>query len=152
MNLSLDFKVNLHEYCVLLVQDKLNVLKQQIAARKHDLESASKSSAGDKHETSRAMIHLEQEKLGLQFIEVEKQNHLLAQIAVKQHSTFQSGTLIYTPKAFFYIAVGLGKITFQNNEVYVISPISPLAQAFLNSKSLENISFQTSNYSILSIV
>ena len=152
MNLSLDFKENLHRYCVSLVQDKLNVLKQQIAARKHDLESASKSSAGDKHETSRAMIHLEQEKLGLQFIEVKKQNNLLAQITLKQHSTFKSGSLIHTPKALFYIAVGLGKITFQNKDVYVISPISSLAQAFLNSKSLDSVSFQTSNYSILSLV
>lgn len=32
----------------------------------------SKSTAGDKHETSRAMAHLEQEKLGSQFSEALK--------------------------------------------------------------------------------
>tara|TARA_B110000977_G_C11000555_1_gene463636 strand:- start:208 stop:666 length:459 start_codon:yes stop_codon:yes gene_type:complete len=151
MNFDLNFKENLHRYCVALVQEKLAMLQQQINARKNDLESASKSSAGDKHETARAMIHLEQEKLGMQFMDVEKQRNLLSQIVVSTYSTIQSGTLIITDKAIFYISVGLGKVLFNEQDIYVISPVSPLAQAFLYSKSLETIVFQSSTYNIISI-
>ena len=151
MNLSLEYKEKLHCYCQALIQEKKALLKVQIDARKKDLESASKSSAGDKHETSRAMIHLEQEKIGLQYIAVEKQSQLISQISVNLHSSIQAGTLISTQKGLFYIAVGLGKVNFNNQQVYIISPVSPLAQAFLNSKSLTGVSFQATNYTILSI-
>ena len=67
MNLSLNYKLELQAYCVSIVKKKCDLLKKQILARKQDLETASKSSAGDKHETARAMIHLEQEKLGFQY-------------------------------------------------------------------------------------
>ena len=60
MILSLEYKEELHRYCLALIKEKKVLLKVQIDARKNDLESVSKSSAGDKHETSRAMIHLEQ--------------------------------------------------------------------------------------------
>jgi len=151
MNINLEFKVSLQEHCVRLVNEKIGRLKQQIDARKNDLETASKSSAGDKHETSRAMIHLEQEKLGFQYMEVEKQSHLLSQIEVSVHSIIKSGSLIVTEKAVFYISVGLGMVRFNEQDIYIISPISPLAQAFLNSNS-KSIQFQTTNYTILSLV
>ncbi len=151
MNICLEYKVLLHAYCVHLVQEKMGRLKEQIEARKNDLESASKSSAGDKHETSRAMIHLEQEKLGFQYMEVEKQGHLLSQIEVSKLSEIKSGTLIQTEKAVFYISVGLGKVKFKQQDVYVISPVSPLAQAFLKSKS-SKVQFQSTLYTILTVV
>jgi hypothetical protein len=151
MILSLEYKEGLHRFCLALIREKKVLLKVQIDARKKDLESASKSSAGDKHETSRAMIHLEQEKLGLQFSAVEKQSNLLSQIVVKAHLSIQAGTLIKTEKAIFYISVGLGKVYFKELDIYIISPVSPLAQAFLNSSS-KTVNFQSTNYTILSIV
>lgn len=151
MILSLEYKEELHRYCLDLIKEKKVLLKVQIDARKNDLESVSKSSAGDKHETSRAMIHLEQEKLGLQYIAVEKQNNHLSQMLVKAHSSIQAGTLIKTKKAIFYISVGLGKVRFNQQDIYIISPVSPVSQAFLNSIS-KYVQFQSTNYTILSIV
>ncbi|MEJ6711602.1 MAG: hypothetical protein QNK65_05495 [Flavobacteriales bacterium] len=127
-------------------------MKKQILAHKQDLETASKSSAGDKHETARAMIHLEQEKLGFQYQQVFKQLKMLSQCDVYKHATIQSGSLILTDKALIYISVALGKIQFKNKLVYVISPVSPLAQVFLNANATHTLSFQGTPYVVLEIM
>ena len=127
-------------------------MKKQILARKQDLETASKSSAGDKHETARAMIHLEQEKLGLQHQQVLKQLKMLSQCDVNRHATIQSGSLILTDKVLIYISVALGKIHFKNQLVYVISPVSPLAQVFLNANATQTVSFKGTPYVVLEIM
>ena len=152
MNLSLNYKLELQAYCVSIVKNKCDLLKKQILAHKQDLETASKSSAGDKHETARAMIHLEQEKLGFQYQQVFKQLKMLSQCDVYKHATIQSGSLILTDKALIYISVALGKIHFKNQLVYVISPVSPLAQVFLNANATQTLSFQGTPYVVLEIM
>ena len=151
MNINHEFKVELHQFCKSLLHEKRSVLKGQISARKMDLETASKSSAGDKHETSRAMIHLEQEKLGFQYVDLEKQIQSLSQIHTRITDSIHVGSLIETDKALFYISIGLGKLCFNGIDVYVISPVSPLAQAFLKTDSLEDVLFKSTSYKILSI-
>ena len=152
MNLSLNCKLELNAYCVSIVKKKCDLLEKQITARKQDLETASKSSAGDKHETARAMIHLEQEKLGFQYQQVFKQLKMLSQSDVYRLSTIQSGSLILTDKALIYISVALGKIHFKKQLVYVISPVSPLAQVFLNANATQTLSFQGISYVVLEII
>ena len=152
MNLSLNYKLELRAYCVSIVKKKCDLLEKQILARKQDLETTSKSSAGDKHEIARAMIHLEQEKLGFQYQQVFKQLKMLSQSDVYKQATIQSGSLILTDKALFYISVAFGKIHFKNQLVYVISPVSPLAQVFLNANATQTLSFQGISYVVLEII
>ena len=151
-DIDLNFKTLLQTHCLKLMRSKLNSIQIQIDAQKMDLNTTIKSSAGDKHETARAMIHLEQEKLGMQFQEVEKQLRILSQIKFGLSSTPQTGSLIHTDKALFYICIGLGSVNLKGISIYVISPISPLAQAFLNTPDLRSITFNGMVYSIKGIV
>ena len=150
--IDLNFKLQIHAYCLQLVRTKLISIQNQLDAKKADLGSATKSSAGDKHETVRAMIHLEQEKLGMQFQEAEKQLRILSQIKVQLHDKPQNGTLLVTEKALFYISIGLGIVKYKGVSIYVISPISPLAQAFLNAQDFRSIKFNGTVYLVKSIV
>ena len=59
-------KKALFNHCRSLLEKKMGVLEQQKENLQKDLTSEAKSSAGDKHETGRAMIQLELEKLGNQ--------------------------------------------------------------------------------------
>ena len=150
--IDLNFKKQLQTYCLNLVRTKLKSLQIQIEAHKVGLNTTTKSSAGDKHETSRAMIHLEQEKLGIQFQEAEKQLRILSQIKLELRSTPQNGTLLHTDKALFFISIGLGVVSYNGLSIYVISPISPLAQQFLKAQDLKSIKFNDTVYSVKSIV
>ena len=65
-------KTRVHELCIELVKDKIKLIDNLYLSNQNALDSSTKSSAGDKHETSRAMIHLDQEKLSSQLLELNK--------------------------------------------------------------------------------
>ena len=88
-----------------------------------------KSSMGDKYETSREMVQQEINNLQVQLNENLKALNSLKLINTNQHSVIGLGSLVETEKGFFYIAVSLGEIRFQEKKIFVISIESPLAKA-----------------------
>jgi len=150
--MDLAFKKRLHEYCSSLIIERIERIQNALNSAQESIANDSKSTAGDKHETSRAMLHLEQEKDAFQLADAQKLLRILSQISVEPHSSVQMGSLVQTDKALFYISVALGKIEFEALELFAISPVSPLAQEFLNAKDVRSIKFNDSVYSVKSIV
>jgi hypothetical protein len=112
----------------------------------------SKSSAGDKHETGRAMMQQAQEQLGKQLQEAEMKRASLARIqTLPTTEAIGEGSLVMTNENTLLLAAPLGKIQFEEKEVFVISMQSPLAQALKGKKSGESISFQQKQINILNV-
>jgi len=145
-------KARLHSLCKQQVESKVLELQQQLALLRSDAESEGKSTAGDKHETGRAMIQLEQEQLGKQLSEQEQ---LLA--ALNQWNEFShtdqvaSGSLVKTNKGFFYLTIGLGKIAIDNDIVFVLSALSPLGKNLISKKVGEQFTVNGVLYIVESI-
>jgi len=79
------------------------------------LTSNTKSSAGDKHETGRAMAQLEQEKLSSQLGQLTLLKEALAKIEPdEKHESIQFGSLIKTGNGYFFLSIGLGKISLDD--------------------------------------
>ena len=66
--------------CKKFVTDKLEIVNQIIISNQNALQSETKSSAGDKHETGRAMLQLEMEKASQQFSVISNMNEVLQRI------------------------------------------------------------------------
>ncbi|MFL5753246.1 MAG: hypothetical protein ACJ76F_07565, partial [Bacteroidia bacterium] len=81
------FKEKVYKACLSQVEERLNVLEAAYSELAEGAENDSKSSAGDKHETSRAMIQLEQEKIVAQMNEALDQKDILNQTDI--HATLQ---------------------------------------------------------------
>ncbi len=112
----------------------------------------SKSSAGDKHETSKAMMQLEIEKLGTQLKEAELQLEEFEKINfTKNFQSIEQGSLVETNKGYFLIASSIGKIEVDGKTVFVISNKSPLALKLIGSKQKDTVMFNDVSYSIISI-
>jgi transcription elongation GreA/GreB family factor len=145
-------KPRVWEYCLDLLQGKLGGLELQLAELRAGAESEGKSSAGDKHETGRAMMHLEQEQLQKQVGELQNQ---LQQLLSLKNSEFKpnvhSGSLVTTDKGVFYIGIGLGKIDFEGQNLFVISPASPIGKVFMGKIKGDAFSFGPARYNILEI-
>lgn len=60
----------LYAHCQKYIEAKRLLLEEQKKVLQGALMSESKSSAGDKHETGRAMVQLDREKLGNQIAEL----------------------------------------------------------------------------------
>ena len=93
-----------------------------------------KSSMGDKYETSREMVQQEINNLQIQLNENIRLRNSLKSINVNQHQNVGLGSLVETDKGLFYIAVSLGMIDYEKKKIFLISPESPLAQA-MNGKT-----------------
>jgi hypothetical protein len=68
----MDIKEVLLKQCALIVNNRLETVEKIISSNQKALQSETKSSAGDKHETGRAMLQLEIEKASQQFIAIQE--------------------------------------------------------------------------------
>lgn len=152
MNYS-EVKIQLHQQCILLVNKKISELESLLQDAQESANNETKSSAGDKHETARAMAQLETEKLSAQLNDALKLKDLLHQINPEKTSDkVELGSLVKTNNGIFYIAVSLGKLSIKGNEVFVISPIAPIGKLLLTKKEKESFSFNGVKYFLEQIV
>lgn len=135
----MNLKQNIHSACIAFLEEKIRSMQKQLAELSEGAAGEGKSSAGDKHETGRAMAQLEQEKIGKQVLESERQKTILQR---------NPGTLIKTNGNFIFVAVALGKISVGENSVMVISPQSPLGAKLAGVKAGESISVNGTVYRI----
>jgi transcription elongation GreA/GreB family factor len=143
-------KTSILTACKQVIHYKITLLNDAIAELGESNEN--KSSAGDKHETTQAMVHLEQEKLGKQLLEWENQDQLVGKIdAIKQHDAVGLGSLIETNKGRFFLACNLGKLMIDDQEIIVISLQSPLGEKLVARKEGDQFDFNNTKYHILKL-
>jgi hypothetical protein len=119
-----------------------------IESRDHD----TKSSAGDKHETSRAMMQIELDKAQQQLAKaVRLKADLDAIDASLSHEACELGSLLSTNNGRMFMSIGFGKINFAGDDVFIVSMASPIAQALKGLKSGDTTQFQGKNWEILGI-
>lgn len=124
-------KNQVYQACLYLISQKINNLENTLAELAEGIENESKSSAGDKHETSRAMLHNEQEKIAKQLHEVQLQKSVLEQIPNMPTNKIGLGNLIKTNKGYLFLAIALGKIKVDDMDVFVLSAQSPLGMKLI---------------------
>ncbi len=76
------FKQKIYAHCCNLLDEKIRSLKSSLQELEEGSVNDTKSSAGDKHQTARAMMQIEQEKLGKQLNEVFEQKSVLEKIDI----------------------------------------------------------------------
>lgn len=147
-----EFKIKFHAFCLDLIQQKLKELDKAIGDAQESAQNESKSTAGDKHETAKAMAHLEIEKLLIAKNNLVLQEKVLNDInPSQQQKRIVKGALIETSLGKFYIAIGLGKVNFMNDSITVISEQAPLVKAFLHFHDSQQVSFNNLNYQLIAI-
>ncbi len=146
------FKDQILTQCKLIIDKKINSLNNALKEITESANNESKSSAGDKHETGRAMMQIEQEKLGKQILEWETQKNILDKMDLTKNSNSISlGSLIETNKGLFFIAANVGKIKVNEKEIIVISMQSPLGICFAKHNEGDEFEFNGINYKITSV-
>lgn len=151
MNLS--YKKELQQHCLNLLMDKVHEIKTLLAEVQNAANNETKSTAGDKHETSRAMAHLEVEKLSKQLNEATKQQEILSKITLNNSpDKVTVGSFVKTNKGVFYISIGLGRLLYNEDVVFVISPLSPIGKLLINKKEKETFSLNNIKYIVEKIL
>ena len=142
-------KQNIYSHCLLILNQKIEELNSALATATESANNETKSSAGDKHETARAMMQLEQEKLSYQLKDLQEQKSELEKIDItKPSSQIAKGTLIQSDKGFLFLSIGLGKIVVDDKTVFAISPQSPLGLKLLGKKENDLVEMNGVKYTI----
>ena len=136
--------------CQRFVKEKMQQLEIAMKAARDAGNDETKSSTGDKHETGKAMMQLEQEKIGIQLGEMQQLHKILDGIPIAlSKSKITAGSVILTNHGMFYISVSAGKISFDNLSFIAISGLSPLGQLFLNTSIGLVVEFRSTYYTII---
>lgn len=144
-----NLKEQLYNKFVSIAQQRVTDLELIIKEAQYAANNETKSSAGDKHETGRAMAHLETEKLTNQLGEALKLTELLHKINPQEkHQLIGLGSLVITNNGNFFISASLGKILQNGETYYAISSNSPIGQLLIQKKENNSFSFNTKTYVI----
>lgn len=135
-----------------IIDEKASIIKTEIQMVVESRDSETKSSVGDKYETTREMMQLEIEKNLVQLNKYELQkNELLKINPIKKNSKVEFGSLVFTSGGNYFISIGLGKIEVENEKVLCISLISPIGKILNNKKAGEKLNFQGNTTTITNI-
>ncbi|WP_299054533.1 3-oxoacyl-ACP synthase [uncultured Polaribacter sp.] len=149
----MNLKEQLFKACKAFVNKRLQTVEEIISSNQKALQSETKSSAGDKHETGRAMLQLEMEKAGQQLLGIQQMKEILAKIEVSKTSKVAHlGSIVYTQKTTYFLSVSVGKIIHNNTSFFAISLQSPIGLSLLGKQENDSFFFNGEQLKIIKIL
>lgn len=147
-----NIKLELFNQCKQYVAQRLERIQYTINDIQESLTSETKSTAGDKHETGRAMLQLEREKAGKQLAEVQKLQEILAKIDISVSSQpVHLGSLVSTTKGNYFISISAGKLVVDDLQYFAIAANSPIGRLLLGKIPEDHFVFNTTEITIESV-
>lgn len=126
------------------------LIDQRVANAQKAMKSAAvsksnqtKSSAGDKFETSRAMMQAEEERNRVQLGKALALQNDLAQVnRFTKSETAVLGSLVITNNGPYFLSIGIGKVKLGDKTFFAISLESPIGQLLFGKKVGEKVNFR----------
>ena len=133
----------LFEKCRDYLKERISRIKSSLTDLDEALANETKSSAGDKYETSREMINAEINQLSSQLKQFKEQEEIL-ELAIqrKESGKIQLGSLVKTTAANYLICISVGKLEVENETYFAIGANSPIAKNMLGKTEGDSFSFQ----------
>lgn len=137
-----DIKNNLYRLCLENINKRMANIEKRLNAMVEARNSETKCVVGDKHETGRTMMHLEEEKSRIQYADTLKIKESLLKLDFeKEFIQVESGSLVITDNGIYFISIGIGKVKFEDNVYYCISQFSPIGEKMIGKKQGDTIEF-----------
>lgn len=129
------FKRQVQEVVKQKIDDKISICESRMKSLFESKTADTKSSAGDKFETGRAMIQIEESQVQKQYKEAKDMDAKHMQ-HLKNVNRDKVGLncLVKAGDMIFYLSVSLGKLTIENEIVFCISDEAPIARHVLGKK------------------
>jgi len=128
MNEGLIIKEKLIQYIADTTNKKLDQIDIALVQARESSNDDTKSSAGDKYETSREMIQQDITRLQKQRVEALKELEIIEKIEVVPMTVGRLGALITTDRLIYFLATSLGQIEFEGKRYAVVSSHSPIGK------------------------
>ena len=149
---SLTIKQSLHLRCQEYARQRMGTAQQAMDAAQESANSESKSSAGDKYETGRAMAQLERDRYAQLLAEARRMDQELTRLNIdKSYDTVQPGSLVETNRGTFFVSISAGKLTLDGVDCFAVSAASPVATALMGRRAGDIVTVNKLVYQVLSV-
>lgn len=137
--------------CKSILQEQLYRIEEMMRLAQEEANKETKSSAGDKYETGRSMMQLEKEKYSIQHARVSHQLAMCNRLDLNIHSEVREGSLVYTDVGIFFVAVGVGSLSWKEKRVECISLSTPIGSALEGAEAGDVVEFREQEIEILDV-
>lgn len=145
-------KQQLQAHCVAYADARIATARVAMETAQAAANAEEKSSAGDKYETTRAMMQIERDKAAEQLEEGLKLKRVVESIIPQIRSTrIVLGSLVITDSVHFYIAISAGKVEVGDQSFLTVSAQAPIALTLLKLKQGDSFMFNKQKLSIREI-
>ncbi|MCU0437533.1 MAG: 3-oxoacyl-ACP synthase [Raineya sp.] len=135
--------------CLEILKNKKSILEKNIELAQEASRDDTKSSAGDKYETTRAMMQIEIDSNKKRLLETQALENILLNIDINTtYTKISLGSMVITNQGIFFISIGLGQIKLENDTFFIISPDSPIGKELINKQTGNTFAFNQKNYII----
>ena len=142
-------KQELYNKCVAYVQSRMDAAEQAFKAAEQASNDDTKSSAGDKYETGRAMMQQEKDRNTIQLNEANKLMVALNSISTKGASdVIETGSLVLTNGGKFYIAISAGTLVVDDENYFAVSAAAPICMQMMGKKAGDEFVVNGKKYGI----
>ena len=148
-----EIKSSLYQLCLNFINERIETAEFALKQAREASNDDTKSSAGDKYETSREMMQQDIDRNKRLLIDAEDNLRLL--LATKDapfSETARNGSLIYTNQANFYLSISAGQLHVDQDTYFAISAVSPIGKLLLGKKGGDMFDFNGKKYSIKDVV
>tara|TARA_R110002050_G_scaffold204327_1_gene339650 strand:- start:142065 stop:142526 length:462 start_codon:yes stop_codon:yes gene_type:complete len=146
-------KQDLIDYCALFIENQINNVQEVIDSAKESAQNESKSSAGDKHETGKSLMQLEQENNAILLDKMLGQKRVISLLKAHEESEVVSlGSLVETTNGIYFIGIGIGMVNLNGSQYFVISPSAPVGKLFIGNTIGDEVKFNGKTIKILKVI
>jgi hypothetical protein len=135
-------KPRLYAACLAYVQERIAACQAAIQAAQESANSETKSSAGDKYETGRAMAQNERDRNTVQLRQAQQLLGELQRINPETPcATVHPGALVHTSMGVFYISISAGRLMLDGQDYFAVSAAAPVVAALTGKRAGEQVLF-----------
>jgi hypothetical protein len=146
---KLRYKLQLKAACEAVLKTRVDTARQAMEAAQESANSEEKSSAGDKYEVGRAMSQIDRDRSAAQMEEAMQDLLRLQGLDTSRlYPAATHGAVVLCGGGIYFIAAGIGSIDFAGEKVFVLSPLSPLAQALRDKTKNNTVTFNGRTFQI----
>lgn len=148
----MNLKRNLKQLCLARLNEKITAFQNIITDLSLDAQNDAKSSAGDKHETSLSMMHLEQENLSKKINEnIALRDVILRVDETKISNKVEFGSVVKLNSVNLFLSAALPKITYQDESILAISMDAPIAKELIGKELNDTFVFNNCEFTVNSL-
>lgn len=147
-----ELKPALFQLCLNFISQRIDTAETALKQAQEASNDDTKSSAGDKFETTREMMQQDIARNKNLLFDGQQNLQLLKSLEnVPLSDTVRNGSVVSTSRGIFYIAISAGQLKLNAQTVFAISAASPIGQLLIGKKSGETFSFNNNEYTVLSV-